>query len=233
MKPLVDLHCHTISSGHAFSTLKENIDEAKLKGLKVLGISDHAVSMPGTAHEFYFSNLGVINREINGVRILKGIEANIMDYEGNIDVSKDLCEKLDYVIASLHPPCIKPSSLEDNTRAVIKAIRNPYVKIIGHPDDSRYPLDYKKVVQAAKENNVLIELNNSSLKPQSFRQNAKENYITILNLCREQRVKIILSSDAHIYYEVGEFSYALSLLEEVNFPESLVANYYPEWDLFQ
>lgn len=233
MKPLVDLHCHTISSGHAFSTLKENIDEAKLKGLKVLGISDHAVSMPGTAHEFYFSNLGVINREINGVRILKGIEANIMDYEGNIDVSKDLCEKLDYVIASLHPPCIKPSSLEDNTRAVIKAIRNPYVKIIGHPDDSRYPLDYKKVVQAAKENNVLIELNNSSLKPQSFRQNAKENYITILNICREQRVKIILSSDAHIYYEVGEFSYALSLLEEVNFPESLVANYYPEWSLFQ
>ncbi|SHJ10515.1 putative hydrolase [Clostridium amylolyticum] len=233
MRPLVDLHCHTISSGHAFSTLKENIDEAKLKGLKVLGISDHAVSMPGTAHEFYFSNLGVINREINGVRILKGIEANIMDYEGNIDVSKDLCEKLDYVIASLHPPCIKPSSLEDNTRAVIKAIRNPYVKIIGHPDDSRYPLDYKKVVQAAKENNVLIELNNSSLKTQSFRQNAKENYITILNLCREQRVKIILSSDAHIYYEVGEFSYALSLLEEVNFPESLVANYYPEWSLFQ
>lgn len=233
MKPLVDLHCHTISSGHAFSTLKENIDEARLKGLKVLGISDHAVSMPGTAHEFYFSNLGVIKREINGVRILKGIEANIMDYEGNIDVSKDLCEKLDYVIASLHPPCIKPSSLEDNTRAVIKAIENPYVKIIGHPDDSRYPLDYKKVVQAAKENNVLIELNNSSLKPQSFRQNAKENYITILNLCKEQGVKIILSSDAHIYYEVGEFYYALSLLEEVNFPESLVANYYPEWDVFQ
>lgn len=233
MKPLVDLHCHTISSGHAFSTLKENIDEAKLKGLKVLGISDHAVSMPGTAHEFYFSNLGVIKKEINGVRILKGIEANIMDYEGTIDVSKDLCEKLDYIIASLHPPCIKPSSLEDNTRAVIKAIENPYVKIIGHPDDSRYPLDYRKVVQAAKENNVLIELNNSSLKPNGFRQNARENYITILNLCKEQGVKIIISSDAHIYYEVGEFSYALELLQEINFPDSLLANYHPEWDIFQ
>lgn len=233
MKAFVDLHCHTISSGHAFSTLKENIDEAKLKGLKVLGISDHAISMPGTAHEFYFSNFGVIKKEINGVRILKGIEANIMDYEGTIDVSKDLCEKLDYVIASLHPPCIKPSSMEDNTQAIVKAMENPYVKIIGHPDDSRYPLDYRKVVQAAKENNVLIELNNSSLKPNGFRQNARENYITLLNLCKDQEVKIIMGSDAHIYYDVGELSYALELLQETNFPNRLVANYFPEWDIFQ
>ena len=56
-KSLIDLHTHTIASGHAYSTLQENIDQAKKKGLKVLGTSDHYRLIPGTAHPFYFRNL--------------------------------------------------------------------------------------------------------------------------------------------------------------------------------
>lgn len=225
MKALMDLHTHTISSGHAYSTLKENIEEAREKGLKVLGVSDHAISMPGTAHEYYFNNLKVIRDEIMGVRVLKGIEANIMDFEGRIDVQEELALELDYVIASMHPPCITPGTMEENTNALIKVMDNPYVKIIGHPDDSRFPLDYERVVLAAKEKNMVFEMNNTSISPRSFRKNARENQTTLLNLCKKHGVKIIMGSDAHIYYDVGEFSSCYELLKEIDFSEELVLNF--------
>jgi putative hydrolase len=56
MKPLFDLHTHTIASGHAYSSLKENIEAAAERGLTALGISDHAPAMPGTCHSFHFGN---------------------------------------------------------------------------------------------------------------------------------------------------------------------------------
>lgn len=225
MKPIIDLHCHTIASGHAYSTLKENIDEAKEKGLKYLGVSDHAPEMPGSTHPFYFGNLGVIKEEINGIKMLKGIEANIMDFDGNLDIPEDVVGKLDYVIASLHPPCISPGSKEENTKAVLCAMENEEVKIIGHLDDSRYPVDYETVVKKAKETNTLLEINNSSLRPNSFRVAATKNAQELLNLCKKYNVKVILGSDAHIYYQVGAFENCERILKEVDFPGNLVVNY--------
>ena len=205
MNAIIDLHCHTIASGHAYSTLKENIDEAKLKGLKYVGVSDHAPNMPGSTHPFYFGNLGVIKEEINGVKVLKGIEANIMDFDGNIDIPSDVVGKLDYVM------------------------ENKEVKIIGHLDDSRYPVDYEKVVIKAKETNTLLEINNSSLRTNSFRVGAIENAKVLLNLCKKHDVKVILGSDAHIYYQVGNFENCTKILEEVNFPGNLVVNFNEEY----
>ncbi|WP_419742525.1 phosphatase [Paraclostridium dentum] len=229
MNAIIDLHCHTISSGHAYSTLKENIDEAKLKGLKYVGVSDHAPNMPGSTHPFYFGNLGVIKEEINGVKVLKGIEANIMDFDGNIDIPSDVVGKLDYVIASFHPPCINPGNIHENTKAILNVMENKEVKIIGHLDDSRYPVDYEKVVLKAKETNTLLEINNSSLRTNSFRVGAIENAKVLLNLCKKHDVKVILGSDAHIYYQVGNFENCTKTLEEVNFPGNLVVNFNEEY----
>lgn len=229
MNAIIDLHCHTIASGHAYSTLKENIDEAKLKGLKYVGVSDHAPNMPGSTHPFYFGNLGVIKEEINGVKVLKGIEANIMDFDGNIDIPSDVVGKLDYVIASFHPPCINPGNIHENTKAILNVMENKEVKIIGHLDDSRYPVDYEKVVVKAKETNTLLEINNSSLRTNSFRVGAIENAKVLLNLCKKHDVKVILGSDAHIYYQVGNFENCIKILEEVNFPGNLVVNFNEEY----
>ncbi|MGL4878133.1 phosphatase [Paraclostridium dentum] len=229
MNAIIDLHCHTIASGHAYSTLKENIDEAKLKGLKYVGVSDHAPNMPGSTHPFYFGNLGVIKEEINGVKVLKGIEANIMDFDGNIDIPSDVVGKLDYVIASFHPPCINPGNIHENTKAILNVMENKEVKIIGHLDDSRYPVDYEKVVVKAKETNTLLEINNSSLRTNSFRVGAIENAKVLLNLCKKHDVKVILGSDAHIYYQVGNFENCTKILEEVNFPGNLVVNFNEEY----
>lgn len=228
MKAIIDLHCHTISSGHAYSTIKENIEGAIENGIKILGTSDHGPNMPGGPYIFHFGNLRVLKKEINGVRMLKGVEANIIDYDGNIDIPLDVLEQLDYVIASLHPPCLEFGSKEENTRAIIKAMGNPYIKIIAHPDDNRYPLDYEKIVKAAKKNKVLLEVNNSSLKPDSYRPGALDNYKKMLRLCIDNQVKIILGSDAHIWYDIGVFDNCEKLMKEIDFPKELVVNYNKE-----
>ena len=224
-KPLIDLHTHTVASGHAFSTLKENIEEAQAVGLKVLGTSDHAMAMPGASHRFLLENYKVVPEQVGDVRILCGVEANIMNYDGDIDIDDRLSKKMAYIIASLHPVCIKPGTMEENTNAVLNAMDNPYIKIIGHPDDARIPLDLPRVVKAASEKKVVLEVNNSSLKPRSSRKGARESILQLLRLAKEQGARIILGTDSHICYQIGKFDAALALLEETAFPEELVINF--------
>lgn len=228
MKALVDLHTHTLASGHAYSTLKENIEEAQAVGLAVLGVSDHAMAMPGTAHQLYFQNFKVFPERIGELRLLHGVEANIMDYEGGLDMDEKLLQNMDYVIASLHIVCIKPGSLEENTRAVLGAMDNPYVKIIGHPDDGRYPMDVEQIVKKALEKQVVLELNNSSLRPKGPRLNGRENSKIVLEYARKYGVPILMGTDSHICYQVGKFEEAQALLQEADFPQELVLNYYPD-----
>lgn len=224
MNDFIDIHTHTIASGHAYSTLEEMIQAGLDKNLKILGITEHAPAMPGTCHEFYFSNYRILPRERNGMRLMFGAEANILDTEGTIDLKKRHLEGMDVVIASLHLACCKPGSLEENTEAVINAMKNPYVAIIGHPDDSRFPLDYERVVKAAKEQHVLLEVNNSSLAPAGYRPGARDNYTRMLTLCREYETPVIMGSDAHYRDYVGKHDNAQKLFEELDFPEELVVN---------
>lgn len=225
MKSLIDLHTHTIVSGHAFSTLHENIQEASEKGLKFLGTSEHGPKMPHGAHYWYFSNLRVIPRNIKGVEILRGAEANIMNINGDLDLTPVEFDDLDYMIASLHPPCFTYDTIENNTTAILNSMKNPKVKIIGHPDESSYPLDYQKLVAGAKKYDVLLEVNNSSLNPEGFRKGAVDNLTIMLKECIKQGVKIVMGSDAHIHYEVGCFQRCEALLKKLNFPDELVVNY--------
>lgn len=227
-KALVDLHTHTIASGHAYSTLKENIEEAREAGLAVLGVSDHAVAMPGTAHRLYFQNFKVIPERIGDLRLLHGVEANIMDFQGGLDMDESLLQEMDYVIASLHIVCLKPGTLEENTAAVLGVMENPYVKIIGHPDDGRYPLDVEQVVKKALEKQVVLELNNSSLRDKGPRLNSRENSKAVLECAKKYGVPILMGTDSHICYQVGKFEQAEELLRETDFPQELVLNYYPD-----
>lgn len=229
MKAIVDMHTHTVASGHAYSTTNENVQFAKQHGIKILGMSDHGPNMLGGPELYFFNNLKVIPKEIDGVRVLKGMEANILDAEGNLDkLDPRALPGLDYLIASLHTICMKPSTKEDNTNAILNAMDKEKVKIIGHPDDGRYPLDYEPIVKKAKEKNILIEVNNSSLSPNTFRKGARENIKTYLGLCKKYGVRIIMGTDAHICYDIGVFKYAEEVIEEANFPKELVINYWED-----
>lgn len=224
MNSIMDLHTHTIVSGHAYCTLREMTKAAAEKGLQVLGITEHAPAMPGSTGFLYFHNLKVVPRELYGVRLLLGAEVNIIDYDGKLDLRPSELKKLDIVIASMHMPCIKPGSVAENTRAYVRVIENPLVDIIGHPDDGRYPVEYRPILEAAKAYHKVIELNNTSLNPMSTRSETEKNNREILSLCMEYQVPIAVNSDAHFDTAIGEFSLAEKLLDEMQFPEELILN---------
>ena len=225
MELLIDTHTHTLASGHAYSTMSEMIQAAKDKGLKYLGITEHAPKMPGTCHIFYFENLKVVPRQYGDLTLLLGAEANILDTDGTLDLYDELLDRLDIIIASLHNPCYQKGTATDNTNAYLGAMKNPKVAIIGHPDDGRIPVDYEVLVREAKKHHVAIEVNNSSLSPNSFRPNARENVMTYLSLCKEEGVPIIYGSDAHVCYDVANFSFAKEVTDAVAFPKELIINY--------
>lgn len=222
---LLDLHTHTVASGHAYSSLLENIRAAKAKGMKIIGVSDHGPMMPDGAHQFYFHNLKILPEIIEGIRVLKGAEVNILDESGEIDIKGKAHTILDYAIASQHIPCFENLDKIGNTNALIGAMKHPVVKIIGHPDDSRYPLDYERLVLAAIEHHVLIEINNSSLWPTATREGAHENYKTLLAYCKQHGAAVIIGSDAHFSEHVGAMEEAVIMLEAMDFPSQLIANF--------
>lgn len=224
MKALVDLHTHTIASGHAYSTWSENVREAKKRGLLAIGISEHAMMMPGTCGELYFTNFKVLPEHIGEMRVLNGIEANIMDYNGTIDVSEAVLDKVDYIIASMHAPCIKGGTVSENTDAFICTMRNPYVKIIGHPDDDRYPVDYNELTIAAASENVALELNNSSINPLSTRINGEKNIRKMLEKCMDNHTRIIMGTDSHYCKDIGRFKDSYRILKDIGFPQELIIN---------
>ncbi len=224
MKFVLDSHTHTIASGHAYNTIREMVLAAKEKGLELLAITDHGPKMPGAFSDFYFVNFGAVEKNRFGVELLLGSEVNIMDSEGTVDLNDNILKKLDVVIASLHLPCIDPGTKEENTRAYLNVMKNPYVNIIGHPDDSNFLVDFEALVLGAKEHNVLLELNNSSLNPNNYRRNTKENDIEMLQLCKKYNVPIVVGSDAHSDSAVGEHDLALEVINIVDFPEKLIAN---------
>lgn len=224
MEYLLDIHTHTVASGHAYSTVKENAEYAQGIGLSLLGISDHAPAMPNSTQDFFFANLGVLPRKFGELDVMFGVELNILDYDGNVDLKPHLLERVDYAIASLHPPCICPGTVEENTAALINAIKNPYINIIGHPCDPRYPFDIPSVVRAAAENNVLLEINNASYNPNNGRRGGETATVEMLLECKKHSLPVILGSDAHFYTSIGDFTRTLPLLERADMPAELVIN---------
>lgn len=224
MHIVLDTHTHTLASGHAYNTMTEMIDAAVQKGLKLLAITEHAPAMPGSCKDFYFYNLKILPRFQKGLEVMFGVELNVMDYEGHVDLSEKYMECTDLRIASLHPPCIKPGTIEENTAAMLGIIHNPYIDILGHPDDGRYPLDYERVIVEAEKCGKIVELNNNSMSPLNSRTNARENDLIILDLCKKYKVPVVMATDAHASFMVGDMTQAIEVVEETGFPEELLLN---------
>jgi len=223
MKFVADLHTHTIVSGHAYSTLMENAKYASEIGLKILGVTDHGPTMPGSPDLWYFGNFKVLPRELFGVKILYGCEANIIDYEGNIDLPLEIQKGLDIMIVSMHEPIMEGEKSADlNTATLLKVMDNPYVTILGHIGNPRFPIHEEVIVKKAKEKNILIEINNSSFV--SSRKGSDKNCTKIALLCKEFGAQFIVNSDSHFCFSIGNFNVAEKMLNEIDMPEELVIN---------
>ena len=221
-----DIHTHTIASGHGSSaTITDMAKAAAAKNLKMLGISDHGPATLGGGRVSYFRNLAYAQKERLGVRMLYGAEVNIIDREGHLDLDDSVLEYLDYVIASMHQPVIKPGTEDENTEAYINAMKNPYVTVIGHCDDTKFPVDYFRLFKAAMEHHVLLEINNSSLSPEGYRGDTKFNDLLILNLCCHFNYPVLFSSDSHGTKHVGDFTYAADAAKLAGVPRSLILNH--------
>lgn len=229
MKFIADTHAHSLMSGHAYSTIREMAAAAKAKGLTAMALTEHAPKMPGTCGLYYFQNLDVVPRDMDGVRMLFGAEVNIMAPDGSIDLPENVCRDLDIVVASIHTPCYGlEHSKEENTQAYVEVMKKPYINIIGHPDDGRFPVDYETIVKAAKETGTLLELNNSSLRPASFRKGTHENLKEMLAYCKRYEVPVTTGSDAHVDVDAGNFCYVQEILKAIDFPEELIVT--TDWE---
>lgn len=218
-----DIHTHTLASGHAYGTIREMAEGAKEKNLELLGFSEHAPGIPGTCTEVYFSNLKVAPRKLHGVEILYGCELNVMN-DRTFSLPEKYLEMLDYAIVGIHTRCYEDAGKEKNTENLIAYMRHPKVCLVSHPDDDNTPLDYERLVAAAKEYHVALEVNNSTFLKMNKRLNCLENYKTMLRLCEKYMVPVIVSSDAHDPAYVGHFDEACAFLNEVGFSQELLVN---------
>lgn len=224
-----DPHIHSIASGHAsHSTITNLAKQAVTVGLNMIGITDHGPATLNAGRTAYFRNLAYAPKMRCGIEILYGVELNILDTDGSVDLEDAVLENLDYAIISMHLPNYKSHTIEENTFAYIGAMKHPKVKIIGHCDDAKFPVDYEALIIAAKHYGVVLEINNSSLSPDGYRGDVRENIRTILNLCKKHRHPVVLSSDSHGAAHIGDFRYALEAIHETDFPKELVLNYSSE-----
>jgi len=221
---VLDVHCHTVNSTHAYSTISENAEHAKEIGLTHIGISDHAPAMPGGAHLYHFVNIWSLPDVIKGVQVFKGAEVNIMNERGKVDLENNMLKNMDFVIAAMHRGVLPALNRKADTNALINAMNNPYVHIIGHPLGAWYEIDIQVLVEAAARTHTILEVNEKSINPGSNRYNGNEDSIKMLELCKKMNVPVLASSDAHFCTEVGSLNNAKALIESVGLDESLVLN---------
>ena len=223
MDLIADLHVHTVASGHAFSTIQEIAAEALAKGLKIFGVADHGPCVKGAPSYHHFRSLKFVPRFIKDVMILRGAEANIIDSKGSIDIPDHCLKNLDYVMAGFHDVVeYKKRDVKNNTNAIINAMDNPYVKIITHPGNPKFLVEYEKVVAAAKEKEVALEINNASLV--IAREGSVKNCILIARLIAKYDSLTVIGSDAHISFDVGNLDEAAKLVKAAGIKEEMVIN---------
>ena len=232
MQILADYHTHTKYS-HGKGTIEENVLEAISKGIKTIGISDH-----GYKHLTYGIKLNDIykmreeidklNEKYSNIKVLLGMECNILDNRGNIDINDKIIENCDYIMAGYHfastPTSLKSmlnhcnnymikndKSKDYNTEAIINAMKNNNIFIITHPGD-KGDVYIEEIAKVAKDTDTRLEINSS------------HGFLNSNQLVEIKDIgnKFIIGSDAHIPQNVGNFDLAMKIIKEARLDTSLV-----------
>ena len=222
MKIIADLHTHSVFCDHAFSTIEENARAASEKGMRFLGVTEHGSSMAGAPSTLHFGCLvKYYPAEQHGVKLLKGAEVNIVNFEGELDLSDNLLSGLHWVIASMHSHTLAPGTVEQHTQTWLEVAKNPHVDVIGHCGHSVFEFDYERVIPEFARNGKIVEINNHSF---TARSGSDVNCPKIARLCAKHGVRVIINSDAHHHTQIGVHNRAIAMLEEIDFPQELILN---------
>ncbi len=227
MRLLADLHTHTIASGHAYSTVTELARAARFKGLELIAITDHGPTVPQGAHPWYFWNSKVIPSVLDGVRILKGCEANpSMDTDNGIDLPDELLRLLDFVAVGFHPLTgFDQCNRAHNTKVLLRVMDNPLVDMISHPgNDDEFPLDLDAIVESAARNRVILELNDHSFAATSARSSSSSREREFAQAAFAAGAPVAIGSDAHYALHVGRFDTAAAAAVEIGLTEKDLIN---------
>jgi DNA polymerase (family X) len=204
-------HCHTEYSDGS-NTLEEMALAAKKLGLKFLGIGDHSQSLTiarGLTAERVkqqHEEIDRVNAKLKGITLLKGIECDILQ-DGRLDFDDTVLASFEYVVASVHSHF--KQSREEMTERIIRAIRNPFVSILGHATGrlllrrEGYTIDVDRVLAVAKETGTVVEIN------------AHPNRLDIdwLNVKKAKAlgIKLAIDPDAHRTTEVPLLKYGIDV----------------------
>jgi putative hydrolase len=224
----VDFHTHSIASGHAINTIYEMVHVAKNKGITHLGITEHGPMMEGASHSGYFWISNQLTR-LESIEIFLGIEANIINQDGEIDLDKDLLSKQRIVSAGLHKKTPLDDCLNANyTESIMNAISNPSIKIVTHPYRPEFPTDLEQIFHEAYKQDTLLELNNSVFGYAYHLPELIFNYTKLVKLCKKYDFPIIIGSDAHVAEKIGDDTNIKHIQKKLNLPEELIVNNYSE-----
>jgi len=192
-----DLQMHTTASdGHA--SIEEMAGAAKQLGYQYILITDHskAVTVANGLDEKraveHIHRIHAARKKVQGIEIWAGSEVDIMG-DGSLDYPDELLKQFDIVLASVHSRMTMPA--EEMTTRLLRALENPYVRILGHPTGRQvlrrdpFLFDLEKVFAAAKKFGVILELNGNPERLDLCDRHVK--------LARDRGMKIIISTDAH------------------------------------
>lgn len=225
MKIIADTHTHTIASTHAYATATEMIAEASHLGLYAIALTDHGPDMPGSPQKWYFNNLRAIPSTFMNVRVLKGIEANITDFDASLDLDDPTLDSLEWVVASIHDVTLDQSktrvSFDTVSQLYLNAAKNRFINVIGHCGTPAYKFDYERVLPELAACGKLIEINDSAFKNN---KSSVPNCVEIAKICKRKNIPIVVNTDAHFTTQMGCFDGSIRMLEEIGFPEELVVN---------
>lgn len=203
-----DFHCHSNWDGGEDS-IEEMANQAMSLGYKYLGISDHAKFLKiekGLDEKRLLEqnkHIKKLNEKFNGFKIFQGVEANILN-DGSLDIKDETLKKLDYVSVGIHSNF--KMSEKEMTERIIKAIKNPYVKILNHPTGrilqkrEGFELDLEKIFKVAKEYKVALEINSSERADLSAEAARR---------AKECGVKLVIGTDAHSKSQMNNMKFGV------------------------
>ncbi len=208
-----DLHMHTDwSDGH--NTILEMAEAALACGYQYIAITDHSKNLAMTngldsqrALE-QIQRIREVDRRMEGrIRVFSGIEVDILA-DGALDLEDDVLAQMEVVIASVHTRFEQPR--EEMTARVLRAMENPYVRVLGHPTGrlllrrEPFALDMGSVLRRAAELGVAVEHNAA---PERLDLNERD-----LRLAKELGCRIVVGSDSHMSRNLGKMDYGLRQL---------------------
>ena len=219
MKYTVDTHTHTVASTHAYSTIHDYLPIAKAKGIKLFATTDHGPDMADAPHYWHFVNLHVLPRVVDGVGILRGIEANIKNIDGEIDFPERYESRLDMIMAGFHEPVFPlrsgdPYPGHDQRHSKWSGRHDKPPPAI--PPSHRYPGGGQgsgRVSSGAGGQQLLV---------QSPRAGSESNCRAIVEAARDLGAYLTFGSDSHVAFSLGDFDHCHRLVTEANFPHERI-----------